>query len=65
MGCGTTSTEVPGPGREEGGRGKYLERWEEGSERGEEDSGQGPGATERVRVVRSCGRSLNHQASGG
>ena len=35
------------------------------AELGDEDSGRGPGATERVRVVRSCGRSLNHQASGG
>ena len=42
-----------GEGREEGGKGKYWERWEEGSERGEEDSGRGPGATERVRVVRN------------
>ena len=42
-----------GGGREEGGKGKYWERWEEGSERGEEDSGRGPGATERVRVVRN------------
>ena len=35
------------------------------AELGDEDSGRGPGATERVRVVRSCGRSLNYQASGG
>jgi hypothetical protein len=65
MGCGTTSMEVPGLGREEGGKGKYRERWEEGSEPGEEDSGRGPGATERVWVARSCGRSLDYQASGG
>ena len=32
-----------GGGREEGGKGRYWEGWEEGSEGGEEDSGRGPG----------------------
>ena len=53
--------------REAGGKGKYWERWEEGSERGEEDSGRGPGATERVRVVRNLekGSGARRKEEGG